>query len=447
MHLQLEREGYEITSASTAEEATSILEKHPQNLVITDLHLPGVSGIELLKKARVEYPETAVVVMTAFGTVQTAVEAMKAGAYDYLTKPIHPYELKTLVRRSLEHHRLLEEVQVLRTCLDEKYGFEAIVGSSAPLLRALDVAARVAGTDATILIFGETGTGKELVAKAIHLRSSRRDRPFMTINCGAIPRELLESELFGHVKGSFTGALTHKKGKVEMADGGTVLLDEIGEMPLELQVRILRLIQEREIEKIGATSPNKVDVRIVAATHRELSSMVKAGTFREDLYYRLLVVPIDLPPLRDRIGDIPILVQHFFDKCRSKHGRLDLKMSATLLPHFTNYDWPGNVRQLENAVERLVLLTQGNEITTSDLPDFLQTAVSPQSESVPMALPEEGISLEALEKDLILQALKKSAGNQTRAARYLNMSRRALAYRLEKYNAQSEPMRVRGQDA
>jgi two-component system NtrC family response regulator len=218
-------------------------------------------------------------------------------------------------------------------------------------------------------------------------------------------------------------------------------------MPLELQVRILRLIQEREIEKIGATSPNKVDVRIVAATHRELSSMVKAGTFREDLYYRLLVVPIDLPPLRDRTGDIPILVQHFFDKCRSKHGRLDLKMSPTLLPHFTNYDWPGNVRQLENAVERLVLLTQGTEITTADLPDFLQASIATQNETVPMALPEEGISLEALEKDLILQALKKSAGNQTRAARYLNMSRRALAYRLEKYNAQSEPMRVRGQDA
>ena len=308
--------------------------------------------------------------MTAFGTVQTAVEAMKAGAYDYLTKPIHPYELKTLVRRSLEHHRLLEEVQVLRSCLDEKFGFEAIIGSSAALLRALDVAARVASTDATILIYGETGTGKELVAKAIHLRSARRDRPFMTINCGAIPRELLESELFGHVKGSFTGALTHKKGKVEMADGGTVLLDEIGEMPLELQVRILRLIQEREIEKIGATSPNKVDVRIVAATHRELASMVKAGTFREDLYYRLLVVPINLPPLRERIGDIPILVQHFFEKSKAKHGRPDLKMSPDLMPCFTNFPWPGNVRQLENAVERLVLLARNSEITTEDLPGF-----------------------------------------------------------------------------
>jgi DNA-binding NtrC family response regulator len=447
MHVQLEREGYETTSASTAEEAGVILEKHPQNLVITDLHLPGISGIELLKKLRLDFPETAVVVMTAFGTVQTAVEAMKSGAYDYLTKPIHPYELKTLVKRSLEHHRLLEEVQVLRSCLDEKFGFEAIIGSSPALLRALDVAARVSSTDATILIYGETGTGKELVAKAIHLRSARRDRPFMTINCGAIPRELLESELFGHVKGSFTGALTHKKGKVEMADGGTVLLDEIGEMPLELQVRILRLIQEREIEKIGATSPNKVDVRIVAATHRELASMVKAGTFREDLYYRLLVVPINLPSLRERIGDIPILVQHFFEKTKAKHGRPDLKMSPDLMPCFTNFPWPGNVRQLENAVERLVLLARGSEITTEDLPDFLQAAIPGPGEAAQMALPETGISLEALEKDLILQALKKSAGNQTRAARYLHMSRRALAYRLEKYNAPAEGLKIRGQDA
>jgi DNA-binding NtrC family response regulator len=438
MNVQLEREGYETTSASTAEEAISILEKNSPNLVITDLHLPGVSGIELLKKVRLDYPETAVIVMTAYGTVQTAVEAMKAGAYDYLTKPIHPYELKTLVKRSLEHHRLLEEVQVLRSCLDEKYGFEAIIGSSASLLRALDVAARVASTDATVLIYGETGTGKELVAKAIHLRSSRRERPFMTINCGAIPRELLESELFGHVKGSFTGAFTHKKGKVEIADGGTVLLDEIGEMPLELQVRILRLIQEREIEKIGATNPTKVDVRIVAATHRELGSMVKAGSFREDLYYRLLVVPINLPPLRERLGDIPILVQHFFDKSRIKHGRPELVMSPDLLACFTRYEWPGNVRQLENAVERLVLLARDSEITSADLPDFLQSPAAQQAEALPMALPEGGISLEALEKDLILQALKKSAGNQTRAARYLNMSRRALAYRLEKYEVDAD---------
>ena len=447
MHVQLEREGYETTSASTAEEAGVILEKHPQNLVITDLHLPGISGIELLKKLRLDFPETAVVVMTAFGTVQTAVEAMKAGAYDYLTKPIHPYELKTLVKRSLEHHRLLEEVQVLRSCLDEKFGFEAIIGSSPALLRALDVAARVSSTDATILIYGETGTGKELVAKAIHLRSARRDRPFMTINCGAIPRELLESELFGHVKGSFTGALTHKKGKVEMADGGTVLLDEIGEMPLELQVRILRLIQEREIEKIGATSPNKVDVRIVAATHRELASMVKAGTFREDLYYRLLVVPINLPSLRERIGDIPILVQHFFEKSKAKHGRPDLKMSPDLMP--ASRTSPGRAmcgswKMPWNAWCCLPGIPKSPPKTSRI---SCRLRYRDRVKTAQMALPETGISLEALEKDLILQALKKSAGNQTRAARYLHMSRRALAYRLEKYNAPAEGLKIRGQDA
>jgi two-component system NtrC family response regulator len=446
MHIQLNREGYETSSAADSEQAIPILEKSPQDLVITDLNLPGISGIELLKKVRVEYPETAVIVMTAFGTVQTAVEAMKAGAYDYITKPIHPYELTALVSRALDHHRLLEEVQVLRTCLDQKYGFEQIIGSSAPLMRALDVAARVASTDATVLIHGETGTGKELVAKAIHLRSSRRERPFMTINCGAIPRELLESELFGYMKGSFTGALTHKKGKVEMVDGGTMLLDEIGEMPLDLQVRILRLIQDREIEKVGATTPTKVDVRIIAATHRDLAAMVKEHTFREDLYYRLLVVPIDLPPLRDRTGDIPELVHHFLTKFKAKYNRPTLAMPSGLLAHFTAYDWPGNVRQLENAIERLVLLSTGSEISAEDLPVFLRSDRAP-AEGPAVALPPEGMSLEALEKQLILQALKKFGGNQTRAARYLDMSRRALAYRLEKYGVQGEAVKALKQGA
>jgi two-component system NtrC family response regulator len=446
MHLQLDREGFETSSAPSGEDAARILAKGSQNLVITDLNLPGISGIELLKRVRVEYPETAVIVMTAFGTVQSAVEAMKAGAYDYITKPIHPYELKALVRRCLEHHRLLQEVQVLRSCLDRKYGFEEIIGSSPQLLEALDVAARMASTDATVLIYGETGTGKELIAKAIHLRSSRRERPFVTINCGAIPRELLESELFGHVKGSFTGALTHKKGKVEMADGGTVLLDEIGEMPLELQVRILRLIQEREIEKVGATAPTKVDVRIIAATHRNLETMVKQGTFREDLYYRLLVVPIHVPPLRARTGDIPELVQHFFLRSRVKHGRPELAMPTSLIHYFSGYEWPGNVRQLENTVERLVLLARDSEIAPEDLPDFLR-AERPPLEAVAVSLPEEGISLESFEKELILQALKKYGGNQTRAARYLDMSRRTLAYRLEKYGIHGETLKALKQSA
>jgi DNA-binding NtrC family response regulator len=441
--VQLEREGYEASSADSAEGAIPILEKTPQQLVIADLNLPGMSGLDLLKRIRMEYPETAVIVMTAFGTVRTAVEAMRAGAYDYIAKPVGPYELKAVVRRSLDHHRLLHEVQVLRSALDRKYGFEAIIGSSETLLASLDLAARMASTDATVLISGETGTGKELVAKAIHMRSSRRDRPFTAINCGAIPRELLESELFGHLRGSFTGAMTHKKGKVEMADGGTLLLDEIGEMPLDVQVRILRLIQEREIEKIGATSPTKVDVRIIAATHRNLPMMVKQGLFREDLYYRLLVVPIQLPALRERPGDIDELVQHFFVRCRAKHTRPDLTMQPELLHYFQQYEWPGNVRELENAIERMVLLARGNELTASDLPDFLRPKVAEVETSAPaVAAPEHAASLQEMEKQMILQALKECRGNQTQAARHLGISRRTLAYRLEKYGIYGDKLKV-----
>jgi two-component system NtrC family response regulator len=439
--LQLEREGYEANMALSAEQAIPILEQSLHQLVIVDLHLPGMSGMELLKRIRLEYPETAVIVVTAFGTVKTAVEAMKAGAYDYITKPVHPYELKAVIKRAIGHQRLLQEVLVLRSALDRKYGFEEIVGTSEALLSSLDVAARTASTDATVLISGETGTGKELVAKAIHLRSNRRDRPFVTINCGAIPRELLESELFGHVKGSFTGALTHKKGKVESADGGTVLLDEIGEMPLDLQVRILRLIQEREIEKIGATMPTKVDVRIIAATHRNLATMVKQGTFREDLYYRLLVVPIRLPALRERPGDIEELVQHFFVKCRAKHGRPDLTMKSELMPSFVQYHWPGNVRELENAIERMILLSKGSELTLEDVPDFLHAGAS-ESEAAGINQAPEDTSLEAVEKQMILKALRECGGNQTHAARKLGMSRRALAYRLEKYGVYGDKLKA-----
>jgi len=285
-----------------------------------------------------------------------------------------------------------------------------------------------------------------MVAKAIHFQSARRDRPFVTINCAAIPRELLESELFGYVKGAFTGAFTHKKGKAEIADRGTMLLDEIGEMPLELQVRVLRLIQEREIEKIGARIPTKVDVRIIAATHRKLEAMVKEGTFREDLYYRLLVVPIELPPLRERQSDIPELVWHFLEKAKRKHNRGDVSLRSDLLPSFCDYDWPGNVRQLENIIERLVLLSPGPEITYSDLPDFLRG--EHLSSSVPQVnLPEEGISMTAVEKDLIVRALQKFGGNQTRAARFLHMSRRTLAYRLGKYDIQTEGLKIHKQGA
>jgi DNA-binding NtrC family response regulator len=440
--VQLEREGYETNSALSAEMALPILERSLHQLVITDLHLPGMSGLDLLKRIRMEYPETAVIVITAYGTVKTAVEAMRAGAYDYVAKPVHPYELKMMVKRSLDHHHLIQEVQVLRTALDRKYGFEEIIGSSDVLLATLDIASRIASTDATVLISGETGTGKELVAKAIHMRSSRRERPFTTINCGAISRELLESELFGHIKGSFTGALTHKKGKVEIADGGTVFLDEIGEMPLDLQVRILRLIQEHEIEKVGATAATKVDVRIIAATHRSLAEMVKQGSFREDLYYRLLVVPIKLPPLRERPGDIEELAQHFFVRFRAKHKRTDLTINPDLMRYFLQYNWPGNVRELENAIERMVLLSKGTELNTSDLPDFLNTQAAEGEERISVAQPEKGLSLAEIEKQLILNALKHCGGNQTQAARHLGLSRRTLAYRLGKYGVYGDKLKA-----
>jgi two-component system NtrC family response regulator len=445
MQIQLRKEGYEMTSLGNAEDAMELLQKTPQHLILADLNLPGISGIELLKKVRAEHPDTMVILMTAFGTVQSAVDAMKSGAYDYITKPVHPYELKALVGRAIEHHSLMEEVHVLRSCLNQKYGFENIIGSSGALTYALDLAARVAPSDVTVLLQGETGTGKELVAKAIHFLSPRRDRPFVTINCGAIPAELLESEVFGYVKGAFTGALTHKKGKAEIADGGTLLLDEIGEMPLGLQVRVLRLIQEREIEKIGAHVSTRLDVRIIAATHRNLDAMVKAGSFREDLYYRLVVVPIKLPPLRERAMDIPELVQFFFEKCKAKRERSDLKLPSDLLPYFSGFSWPGNVRQLENAVERLVLLSPGPEVTLRDLPDFLQQERA--RELLPVDLPDEGVSAQAVEKQLILQALEKFNGNQTQTARFLGMSRRTLAYRMEKHCISTQTLKARNQIA
>jgi len=440
MEVQVGREGYDVSAAPDAETALELCQKNTYDLVLVDLHLPGMSGIDLLKRIRTQAPRASIILMTAFGTVPSAVEAMKFGAYDYVTKPVHPYELKMLISRALERDKLIKEVQTLRSCLDQKYGFEHIVGSSPPLLRALDLAARVAPTDVTLLIQGDTGTGKELIAKAIHLLSTRREKPFVVISCGAIPRDLLESELFGYVKGAFTGAMTHKLGKAEMAHGGTLLLDEIGEMPLELQIRVMRLIQEREIEKIGARGSTKIDVRILAATHRDLAAMVKEGTFREDLYYRLLVVPIKVPALRERGDDIEELAQFFFYKFKTKHNRTDLTLRPGVLPYFSKYAWPGNVRQLENAVERLVLLAAGPEVRPQDLPDFMTGENSDSKE-----LPHE-LNVGEFEKQLILQALEKMGGNQTRAAQFLGMSRRVLAYRLEKYNLKTKRINLRDKE-
>jgi len=432
LQVQLEQEGYVVASASSAQQTLSMLQVQPYDLVISDLRMPGVSGLDLLRQVRLRYPEAIVIILTAFGTVETAVEAMKAGAYDYLTKPVHPDELSLVVGRALEHLRLVKEVSTLRANLDQKYGFENILGRAGSLLQVLDTAARAARTHSTVLIRGETGTGKELLARAIHFNSARKHKPLITINCAAIPKELLESELFGHTKGSFTGAVADKKGKIEIADGGTIFLDEIGEMPLELQVKLLRLIEEGELEKIGSEGRHQVDVRIIAATHRDLQAMIEDGTFREDLYYRLVVIPLLLPPLRERVEDIPDLVEYFFRKSQQKNERPELVMSPALLPYFARYRWPGNVRELENVVERMVVLARGNEITLEDLPEFLRRERA-GVEALEIDLPPQGVSLEAIEKELIVKALERCGWNQTQAARYLDISRKTLIYRMERH--------------
>ena len=332
MQLRMDHNGFRVFCASSGEEGIATLDREPIDLVLTDLMLPGISGLDVLKHSKAQFPSTAVIVLTAFGSVETAVEAMKCGAFDYLTKPVDAEELLLAVNRALETVRLREEVGNLRMSVSRKFGFENILGHSPKLLHVLDVAARAAHSEATVLIHGETGTGKELLSKAIHFNSARAAKPFVAINCGAIPRELLESEMFGHVKGSFTGAIAHKKGRIEMADGGTLFLDEIGEMPPELQVKLLRVIQEREIDKIGSNTPLKIDVRIVAATHRNLLNMIEDNTFREDLYYRLAVIPLDLPALRDRPEDIPMLVDFFFARARERNQRPHLQLGSDLLP-------------------------------------------------------------------------------------------------------------------
>jgi two-component system NtrC family response regulator len=314
-----------------------------------------------------------------------------------------------------------------------------MIGHSNALLNVLEMASRVASRDSTVLIRGETGTGKELLARAIHQNSRRKDKPFVIINCGAIPRDLLESELFGYSKGSFTGAFAAKKGKVEAADSGTLFLDEIGELSLDLQVKLLRLIQQGEIEKVGVTGAQKVDVRIIAATHRNLQSLIEDGTFREDLYYRLAVIPLELPPLRERTEDIPELVQSLFVKTKQKHNLPNLKLAPQLVSYFCGYRWPGNVRELENVIERLTVLAVGDEIHLNDLPDFLKNEKA-GIDALHLELPPYGISLEAVEKELILKALKRFEWNQTKAAAFLDISRRTLIYRMEKYGFHKGPI-------
>ncbi len=429
LEYNLQEEGYEVLAAASGEEGLRLFAAHSPALVITDLKMPGISGFQLLETVKKQSPETLVIVITAFGAIETAVEAMKLGAYDYITKPFNRDALKLVVRKAVEHRGLSQENLRLKAELTERADFHNIIGISRGVAKVLDVVRKVADSDATVLITGESGTGKELVAKALHVASSRRSAPFVAINCAAIPRDLLESELFGHLKGAFTGAVRDKQGKFQQADGGTLFLDEVGELPVELQPKLLRALQEREVEPVGGSVVQKLDVRVVAATNSDLEEAIVAGTFREDLYYRLAVIPVHLPPLRERREDIPLLLRHF----AVKHGGAGVTFAPEALAVLQAYVWPGNIRELENMVERLLLMRNGDIIRVDELSDKIRVGKSGKGTGV-LNLPAEGYSLEQLEREIVLEALERTGWNQTAAARFLRIPRHVLIYRMEKYD-------------
>jgi two-component system NtrC family response regulator len=424
----LHEAGYRVLTAADGTEGLRLfaLEKPP--VVITDIQMPTLSGYEVLKKIKADSPETLVIVITAFGSVERAVEAMKLGAHDYLTKPFSRDELRLTVAKALSYSGLQEENVRLREELSARVDFTHLVGISDEMQQVFDMVRRVAATEATVLITGESGTGKELIARAIHNGSERHGGAFVAVNCAAIPAELLESELFGHVKGAFTGAIKDRKGKFELADGGTLFLDEVGELPVELQPKLLRALQEREIEPVGGT-PHRIDVRVVAATNRDLEAAMGEGAFREDLYYRLAVIPVHLPALRQRRSDIPLLVGHFLQK---HGGGSVVTVDAAAQAALTAYDWPGNVRELENAVERMLILRRGEVIGAGDLPPKVRGQEKPAAGGV-LNLPAEGYSLDELEKEAVLEALHRNGWNQTKAAAFLRIPRHVLIYRMEKF--------------
>lgn len=429
----LKKHGHAVYEAGSASQAIETLKNRAMDIVLTDYKMPDRTGFDLLKETHALNPEITVVLLTAFGTIEGAVAAMREGAYDYLTKPIDLEELDLLIQRIKERGRLISENRLLKEQLAERFSFAGIISQSAAMEAVLNTAGRVALSKAPILIRGESGTGKELVAKAIHFASARKEKPFVAVNCAALNENILESELFGHEKGAFTGADRQRQGRFEAADGGTLFLDEIGDIPLSTQVRLLRVLQEQQFERVGGTETLSVDVRVIAATHKDLESMIRLGSFREDLFYRLNVVAIDLPPLRNRREDIPPLLEHFLQRYAHENKRKKTAFSREAWELLLRYDFPGNVRELQNIVQRAVILSRGETITTNDLPAIVKERKGEKELAAlqkPTSLPER---VEQLEKELVLEALRRSSGNQSQAAAELGISERNLRYRLKKW--------------
>ncbi len=439
LEIMLKKEGYEVTTAEDGQRAKEILEKKSFDMVISDMQMPQVTGIELLKYVKDSYPDLVFMMITAFGTTETAVEAMKMGAYDYVTKPFKIDEVRLNIHNALRSKNLELEVRVLKKELVKEYSFQNMVGNSAPMHAIFDLVKRVSQSPTNVMITGESGTGKEVVAKAIHYNGPLKDKPFVTINCGAIPENLMESEMFGHKKGSFTGAISDKVGLFEVADSGTLFLDEVGELPLSIQVKLLRAIQERIIRRVGATEDMKVEVRIIAATNRNLEDMVAKGSFRQDLYYRLNVINIRTPALRERSEDIPLLATHFLKKYNDKLNKAIATISTEAMEILKKYNYPGNVRELENMIERTVALEAGSTILPESLPPMVNTSSGRKmASSNEINVGDDGLDLDKvvgqIEKELLVKAIHAAGGVKKKAAKLLKISFRSMRYRIEKYN-------------
>ncbi|UCE17554.1 MAG: sigma-54-dependent Fis family transcriptional regulator [Gemmatimonadota bacterium] len=428
-HMLIE-DGHRVATASDGERGLKIFKGGSFDIVLTDLMMPKLDGMAVLKEVRRIDREAIVIFITAHGTVENAVEACRLGATDYITKPFSHEQLSFVVEKAIKVRELLSENIRLQTELSEKYQFKNIVGRSARMEEVFRLAGQVAGSDATVLLLGESGTGKELIARAIHFNSPREKRRFMAINCASIPDNLMESELFGHVKGAFTGAMKDKKGKFELADGGTIFLDEVADLKSDLQAKLLRFLQEREFEPVGATEPIRVDVRIIAATNKDLEKLIREEKFREDLYYRLSVVPVVLPPLRARKDDIPLLVDHFL---RKYGGEKSFTVADDAMKILYEFDWPGNVRELENVVERAVVLAGGGVITSDLLPSSLRTG---RFEGKEFEVTTEGLSMAEVERQTLLAALERTGWNKTKAAESLEIPRHVLMYKMKKLGLQ-----------